>query len=83
MSPIRRRGGAIYKGMHRIATVYDDTDAALFVAAPELLAALREIVNNLQEPCAVNQDRQQWVYRKLNETLYAARAAIAKAEGRQ
>lgn len=66
---------------HQVAEVDSEDNARLIAAAPELLAALRDIEATVHEPCAVNQDRQQWAMRRLNEVLYTARAAIAKATG--
>jgi hypothetical protein len=57
-----------------IATVYAETDAALIVAAPELLAVARELAA-LWESRPVQPERIQ-------ETTGRLRAAIAKAEGR-
>lgn len=54
---------------------------SMIAAAPELLEALRAILNEQGPSCKVNEDSQQWAMRKLNNCLYIARKAIAKAKG--
>lgn len=66
-------------GMERTRSRQRDADAALLAAAPELLAALREIL-------AIN-DEDPGTFRKRGGTrrglsIVAAQDAIAKAEGR-
>lgn len=73
-------GAVIYEeGVGTIANVPDDLiassyNAALIAAAPELLAALKRLVEEFGEYYEVCDDAGQ-------QTMDAAHAAIAKAEG--
>ena len=62
-----------------------DANARLIVTAVNhhhaLVEALREILNTVSEPIAVNQNKSERMRRMLNETLYVARAALETAKG--
>lgn len=63
-----------------VATVYADADACLIAAAPDLLAALRDIVD-LQGKTANGLPLSENEVRDWAVANHTARAAIAKAEG--
>lgn len=46
-----------------------------------LRVALQDILATVNEPCAVNNNSQQWAMRRINETLYITRNALKLAAG--
>ena len=74
--PWRTEGACIHAGNgHRIAEVKRAHDMSLIAAAPELLAALRQIVSLQARDYETPEDM-------LMAQVEIARAAIAKAEGK-
>lgn len=65
----------------RVAEVYDDADRALVRSAPDLLAALREAVESMSAPFVLPSNMTTAEHFALIVTR--ARAALAKAEGRE
>jgi hypothetical protein len=75
-------GREVYDGFGRTASVYGDTltaeaNARLIAAAPELLAALREVADGCARRLRKGKDQGDL------DTLRLCRTAIAKAEGRE
>ena len=58
-----------------ICVVYEETDAQLIIAAPEMLEALKALWSMKGCPCELSDEEMA--------ALHKAYAAIAKAEGRQ
>lgn len=72
----------------RIGETYDQASARLFAAAPDMLAALRWAVGMAEEAIMCREldpeeDDTPEVIAMHREALEAARAALAKAEGRR
>jgi len=59
-----------------------EANARLIAAAPDLLAALRELIEHSYSPMSGDPATDVPLQRKHNAALAGARAAIAKAEGR-
>ena len=66
----------------RVAEVYDDADRALMRSAPDLLAALREMVE-CEDAAENHPEGWEALFERFAYALADARAALAKAEGRK
>lgn len=60
-----------------------EADRTLIAAAPELLEALRECITEDGARCLANTEHPGLLVRRIQAINAAARAAIARAEGRQ
>lgn len=66
-------------GLGHLANVYDEANARLIAASPDMLAALRRVVLHAEQGRLIPEHASA----QLLEISDAARAAIAKAEGRE
>ena len=65
-----------------VAEVYRPRDACVIKAAPDLLAALRELQSAAHAAWNQGWEHDTLARNRLAEQIHAARAAIAKAEGK-